>query len=200
MVCRMCGGKYLKMEYKCISDREIIYTGEQLRSHWIYENFDILGDTVVSFVGEVKVDITHMVDIQDVKALAPIYSSKMLSFIVEHFGATIKETILRQRIFICIIQEYLNQVINEGRVERSGDDLFYKGGKLSVSIATISPLSGLIHIGINIDSKNAPVKASGLLSEMNINNVNNLALELMKRYTIEHQQITNASFKVKPVV
>lgn len=188
------------MQYKCITDKEIIYTGEQLRSHWIYERFDILGDAIVSFVGEAKVDLQHMVDLQDVKESAPIYSTKMLNIIIEHFGATIEEIILRQRLFICIIQSYLNKRINSGSVERKGDDLYYNGGKLSVSIATISPVSGLIHVGINIDSKDAPVNASGLLSEMNLNNVNDLALEFIRSYTIEHQEIKKASYKVRAVV
>lgn len=188
------------MKLKYITDKEIIYTGEQLRSHWIYENCDILGDAIVSFVGEADVSFVNMVDIQDIKKSAPIYSSKMLNFIIEHFGSTMNEIILRQRLFICIIQNTLNEILEGNFVDRKGDDLFYKDAKLSVSIATLSPVSGLIHVGINIDSKNAPVKAAGLLSEMNIDNINNLAIKLMKDYTIEHQQIYDASCKVKPVL
>jgi len=185
---------------KFFADKEIIYTGEQLRSHWIYENADLLGDSIVSFVGEANVDTNHMVDIQDVKQCAPIYSSKMLHFIIEHFNISIMESILRQHLFICIIQSTLNNLLGVNLVTRRGNDLFYKEGKLSVSIATISPLSGLIHVGINIDSKNAPVKAAGLLSEMNIENINDLAIKLMKEYTIEHECIINSSYKVKHVV
>jgi hypothetical protein len=180
-------------------DHEVVYTGEQLRPHWIYRTFDILGDAIVSFIGKSEVNLDHMIDIQDVKASSPIYSTRMLHFIIEHFGASIEEIVLRQRLFICIIQNALNEAMGANCVVRKGDDLYYNDGKLSVSIATISPLSGLIHTGLNIESKDAPVKAAGLLSEMNLNNVNDLALRLMKEYTIEYNQIKNAGYKVKPV-
>jgi hypothetical protein len=180
-------------------DHHVDYTGEQLRSHWIYETFDIAGDAIVSFIGKANVGLSHMVDIQDVKNCAPIYSTEMLHFIIEHFGSTLQESILRQRLFICIIQNALNRILQQNMVERKGDDLYFKEGKLSVSIATVSPVSGLIHVGLNIDSTDAPVKAAGLLSEMNLNHVNDLALRLMKEYTIEYSEMKYASYKVKPV-
>jgi hypothetical protein len=192
-------GNFCLMKIKFFSDSEIIYTGEQLRSHWIYEKFNLLGDAAVAFIGEADVRLDHMVDLQDVKELAPIYSTSMLHFIVEHFGITVKEAVLRQRLFICIIQDLLNKELAANSVLRDGDDLFFDGGKLSVSIATVSPLSALIHIGLNIDSKNAPVKASGLLSEMNIKNINNLAIQCLRGYTIEHLKIESACCKVKAV-
>ena len=187
------------MKYKYVDDREVIYTGKQLRPHWAFEEFDLLGDSIVAFVGECCVKLDHMVDIEDVKNDAPIYSKKMLSFIIEHFGASIEETVLNQRLFMCIIQDALNNALNKNVVVRDGDDLYFEGGKVSVSIATVSLVSGLIHVGLNIDSKNAPVKAAGLLSEMNLNNINDFAIQLLKSYTIEQQQIKNARCKVKPV-
>ena len=187
------------MQFKCVEDREIVYNGQQLRSHWIYEEFDLLGDSIVAFVGECCVSLDHMVDIEDVKNNAPIYSKRMLSFIIEHFDASIEETVLRQRLFMCIIQDAINKALNRNCVLRDGDDLYFEGGKVSVSIATISPVSGLIHVGLNILSENTPVKTAGLLSEMNINNTNDFAFQLLKSYTIEQQQIKNATYKVKPV-
>lgn len=187
------------MHFKYVDDREIIYNGQQLRPHWIFEEFNLLGDSIVAFVGECTVKIDHMVDLEDVKDNSPIYSKKMLSFIIEHFGASLEEIVLRQRLFMCIIQDALNKLLNRNAVLRDGDDLYFEGGKLSVSIATISPVSGLIHVGINIDSENAPVNAAGLLSEMNLNNTNDFAIQLLKSYTIEQQQIKNATYKVKPV-
>ena len=186
------------MQFKLLDD-QIDYHGKQLRSHWIYEQTGILGDTIVCFIGKSDVKIDSMVDLQDVKDNAFIYSEKMLHFIIEHFNATLKESILSQRLFICIIQNTLNNLLGGNYVDRKGDDLCYKGGKLSVSIATVSVVSGLIHVGINIDSKNAPVNAAGLLSEMNINNINDLAMELLKSYTVEQEQISYASYKVRSV-
>ena len=182
-----------------VEDKEITYTGEQLRSHWIYEQFDILGDAIVGFTGKADVKLDKMVDIEDCKAKSGIYSVKMLHFIVEHFGSTLEEVVLRQRLFICNIKDYLNELHEKGTVIRKGDDLYYNNAKLSVSIATVSRVSGLIHVGINIDSRGAPVKAAGLLSEMNLGNINNLAINLMKGYTKEYQQIKKSVYKVKSV-
>ncbi|RLF91350.1 DUF366 domain-containing protein, partial [Thermococci archaeon] len=48
--------------------------------------------------------------------------------------------------------------------ERKGDDIYVGDRKLSISIATISPVSIKIHIGINVTSRGVPqdVKAIGL--------------------------------------
>ena len=71
---------------------------------------------------------------------------------------------------------------------RKGDDLIVDGGKLSVSIATKSTTSILIHTGLNILSEGAPVKASGLTSELGITDIKAFGLEVMKRYTEEIEE------------
>ena len=71
--------------------------------------------------------------------------------------------------------------------------------KLSVSIATKSMTSVLIHTGLNILSEGAPVKASGLESELGITDIREFAIEIMKRYSEEIEDITLASTKVRGV-
>jgi hypothetical protein len=66
-------------------DKEIKYIGSQLSPHWIYKNFHIMGNAIVSFIGECDVNLSHMVDIEDVINDEPIYSKCMLSFIEENF-------------------------------------------------------------------------------------------------------------------
>ena len=73
------------------------------------------------------------------------------------------------------------------------------GKKLSVSIATKSTTSILIHTGLNIVSEGAPVKASGLTSELGITDIKEFALEIMKRYSEELEDINLASTKVRGV-
>lgn len=187
------------MKQLFVAEKDIIYTGTQLRSHWAYEEFNLLGDSIISFTGEANVQLDNMVDIQDVKQCAPIYSRKMLHFLIEHFCVTLPEIILRQRLFICQVQQYLNKHYPAFCIDRDGDDLYLQDKKLSVSIATLSPVSGLIHTGLNIESSGAPVQAAGLLSEMNIQNIKGLAVELMKLYTNENLQIRHAGYKVRPV-
>lgn len=176
---------------------EIKYIGSQLAPHWIYKNFGIQGDAIVAFKGECDVKLTEMVDIEDVINNEPIYSKYMLSFISEQFGVNLVEGVFRQRLLICIIKELLEE--NGVFVKRSGDDLIINGGKLSVSIATKSTTSILIHTGLNILSEGAPVQASGLKSELEICDIDNFALEIMKRYSEEIEDIKLASTKVRGV-
>ena len=150
-------------------DEEIKYIGSQLAPHWIYKNFKIQGDAIVAFIGECEVKLTEMVDIEDVINNEPIYSKYMLSFISEQYGIGLTEGVFRQRLLMCIIKELLEE---KGIfVTRKGDDLIIDGGKLSVSIATKSTTSILIHTGLNILSEGAPVKASGLTSELGITDI-----------------------------
>lgn len=178
-------------------DENIKYIGTQLAPHWIYKNFKIQGDAIVAFIGECEVKLSEMVDIEDVINNEPIYSKSMLSFISEQFNTGLVEGVYRQRMLICIIKEALEK--RGFQVIRKGDDLFFENRKLSVSIATKSPTSVLIHTGLNILSDGAPVKASGLSSEMGINDIKDLAVEIMENYSNEVSDILSASTKVRGV-
>ena len=178
-------------------DTEIKYIGSQLAPHWIYKNLKLQGDAIVAFIGECEVALTEMVDIEDVINNEPIYSKSMLSFITEQFNVNLVEGVFRQRLLICIIKELLEE--RGIFVVRNGDDLMIDGKKLSVSIATKSTTSILIHTGLNILSEGAPVKASGLTSELGIVDIKEFALEVMKRYAEELEDINLASTKVRGV-
>ena len=184
------------MKTKFIHD-EVKYIGSQLAPHWIYKNYKIQGDAIVAFIGECEVKLSEMVDIEDVINNEPIYSKSMLSFITEQFGVDLVEGVFRQRLLICIIKELLEE--RGIFVVRNGDDLMINGRKLSVSIATKSMTSILIHTGLNILSENAPVAASGLTSELGINDIEEFAREVMKRYSEEIEDIKLASTKVRGV-
>ena len=178
-------------------DEEIKYVGSQLAPHWIYNNFKIQGDAIVAFVGECEVKLDEMVDIEDVINNEPIYSKYMLSFISEQFGVGLVEGVFRQRLLISIIKELLEE--RGIFVIRNGDDLIIDNRKLSVSIATKSSTSILIHTGLNILSEGAPVKASGLTSELGITAIKEFALEVMQRYSDEIKDIVLATTKVRGV-
>ena len=178
-------------------EQEIKYEGWQLSPHWIYKNFKIQGDATVAFIGECEVKLTEMVDIEDVINDEPIYSKSMLSFISEQFNVGLVEGVFRQRLLICIIKEALEK--RGFKITRNGDDLFFDGRKLTVSIATKSINSVLIHTGINVDSTGAPVKASGLTSELGIVDIKELAQEILTKYSDEIDDIVMASTKVRGV-
>ncbi len=178
-------------------NENIKYEGWQLCPHWIYKNFKIQGDAAVAFIGECEVKLTEMVDIEDVINNEPIYSKSMLSFISEQFNVGLVEGVFRQRLLICIIKEALEK--RGFKITRNGDDLFFEGKKLTVSIATKSATSVLIHTGVNILSEGAPVKASGLTSELGIKDIENFAKEVMQKYSEEINDIIMASTKVRGV-
>ena len=113
------------------------------------------------------------------------------------FGVDITEGVLRQRLLMTTIKEVLEEmgII----VRRSGDDLYIGDKKLSVSICTKSMTSILIHTGLNIDSEGAPIKAGGLKTDLNIDDVDTFAKKVMKRYSEELDDIYLAGTKVRGV-
>ena len=170
-------------------DKEIKYDGTQLSSHFAYKNFGIPDDSVIAFSGPADVKLTEMVDIEDVLNKDPISADRMLHFIVEIFGLDLTGTICLQRLLMTIIQEIINEWIEKPEekkfrlVRRDGDDLFYDKRKLSVSIATASPVSTMIHTALNIEPTGAPITIS-CLEEMEIN-PKELALEVIKQFSGE---------------
>lgn len=175
-------------------EKEIKYDGSQLTSHFAYKNFNLKGDSIIAFVGPVSVPITKMVDIEDVISNKPISSDKMLNFIIEIFDNNLNTIIWIQRVFISIIEEELNRILNSNSVIRNGNDLFYNNKKLSVSIATISPVSALIHTGINIKNTGAPIPIS-CLEDMNID-YKSFGLKIMELFVKEYQSVDYAKSKV----
>lgn len=177
-------------------DNEIKYIGSQLHPHWIYKNFKLQGDAIVSFIGEVDVHIEEMVDIEDVINNEPIYSKSMVNFIIEQFDISLVGMVYAQRLFISIIKETLEEY--GIRVKREGDDLFFDNRKLSVSIATKSITSCLIHTGLNIIKEGAPIYASDIV-EAGISNTKEFALKVMEKYKNEVESIKMATYKVRGV-
>lgn len=179
---------------------EIPYTGSELSNHWIYRNFGILGDAVVAFAGPCQVNLADMVDLEDVLNDDYIYSKRMLHFIIEVFGMSLNTGVVLQRLFSSILQDRINQYLGGLVIRRRGDDLFYQDTrKLSVSICTVSPTSILIHTGLNIDATGAPVDAAGLTSELNIEDVESIAMAGMRTLAQEYRDMCLSCCKVRAV-
>lgn len=140
-------------------EKIIAYTGRQLSSLWAYRNFGLQGDSIVCFRGPCRVDPAEMVDVEDVLGGSSIYGPDMLHFIAEHFGESLEKGVLRQRLMIAIIKDSLARP----DLVRKGDDLYLDDRKLSISIATSSPVSVMVHAALNVISEGTPVKAAGLL-------------------------------------
>jgi hypothetical protein len=114
--------------------------------------------------------------------------------IAEHTCA-LEVAVMRQRLLVAILGELLSG--RGKRMRRDGDDLYYDGRKLTVSIAAPSPASCLIHLGINVDPDGAPVPAVGL-SEMRID-AREVLTELLTRYGSELAAVAHAATKVRTV-
>jgi hypothetical protein len=119
----------------------------------------------------------------------------MAHVIVEHPGCALETAVLRQRLLVAVLGEVLAGMGKLAR--RDGDDLYYDGRKLTVSIAAPSSVSCLIHLGINVDAGGAPVPAVGL-GEMGID-ARAVLEELLSRYARELETAAHATTKVKTV-
>lgn len=181
----------------------LTYNGTQLRSHFAYQTFGIQGDSIVTFMGPCDVRGDHLVDLEDSKQGLFIHSENMLHFIIEHFDGDLIRTIAFQRLFVDVmIREIEDSFANVGaihelplRLQRKGNDIYDDIYKLNVSVATSSPVSFLIHTGINISSKNTPVPTKGL-EDYNLN-PRALATGVMNRYCAEIEGIWKARAKVR---
>ncbi len=175
--------------------RPIAYTGEQLSALWAYMNVGLQGDSLVAFCGPCDIPFERMVDAADVKARSPIASRQMLHFIEERFDLDLEKAVLRQRLLASIVKETILKFRPGVKIRREGDDLYEGRRKLSISIATLSPVSTLIHFGLNIISTGAPVPARGL-RDYGIP-PQRLAAEVLRRYAAETESVHAATTKVR---
>jgi hypothetical protein len=173
---------------------EIAYTGEQLQSHFAYRQYGILGDCIIGFRGPCDVKISHMIDIEDKRAGNKIYSEDMVHFIIEHHDTDLEKSVLRQWLMAGIVRELINTRMGKNVIARVGSDLYDQDAKLSVSVATVTPVSSVIHFGINVTCTNTPVKTRGL-ADYSIEPVA-FANDAMNAYVKECASIHKACYKV----
>lgn len=185
------------MEYLVLKE-PMPYDGSQLHSLFCYRNFGLMGDSVTVFRGPCSVRQDEMVDQEDVRAQDWIFSEDMLHFIIEHFEMDLEKAIIRQRLLIATIKEELERC-GIRSISRDGDDLFEEDRKLSVSISTLSPVSSMIHCGLNVSSRNTPVPA-GSLQDLGIQGILEFGESVARRYCDEVKSIRLARCKVKGVI
>ena len=151
------------MKYKFI-DKEFTYDGSQLRSLFAYLNYGVMGDSIVSWVGPCQIPEEKIVDGEDLLAGEKIEGSLMLHFIIEYFPAHLSLGVSLQRLLASLAKDYISQKLelSSSEITRQGDDLFFKNRKLSISIATNSPVSTLIHFALNVSNHGTPVSTSSL--------------------------------------
>ena len=132
--------------------RAIPYDGTQIGPLWAYREFGRQGDSLVAWIGRCSIPQRHMIDQDDVRRRAKIASPRMLHFIAEHFDTPpdLEKAVLRQRLFATLALEGLRARCDV-EIRREGDDLFtLREEKLSISVATATPVSTKFHFGINV--------------------------------------------------
>lgn len=176
-------------------EQKINYDGSQLKPLYSYINHKMSGDSVVAFVGSCDVSLEHMVDAEDFVVHAKIKGDHMLHFIVEIFQPGLLAAVALQRLLVAIAQNILLRA--GANLQRRGDDLYFGDKKLSVSIASGSAVSSMIHLGINIGNSGTPVSTCAL---------NDFGLEaqafakiVMSEFSAEYTSIVEATQKVKPL-
>ena len=178
-------------------EHEMKYDGTQLKSLFAYMNYRVQGDSIVSWIGPCDIPNEHIVDGEDLLAGEKICGAKMLHFIVEKFHISLFTAVTLQRLLSAIAMDLVRQKSSTKTVIREGDDIFVDDGKLSISIATLSPVSGLIHFAINISNEGTPVKTASL-GDLGIDPIA-FSKTLMSKFTEELSGIENATTKVRPV-
>ncbi len=171
------------------------YDGSQLHHAFAYEQVRELGATICYFRGAANVK-EHLVDLEDSLVNDFIKSEEMWHFIIEIPEATITEMVVWQRLFISMCIDDLRKFETDLIISRKGDDIMILDKKLSVSIATLSRFSGLIHVGINIKvGKECPVEAIGL-SDFMKGRYSPFGKRIADTFVKEYEDIKKATFKV----
>lgn len=184
------------------------YTGPELRPHFLLERWGLRGSAIGAFIGPCEVKTEHLVDWEDRLANDFIRAKLMVHCLGEFFGISLSEGVLYQRLFMSIAGEEIAQATGK-RIRRDGDDLFFTTAegerKLSVSIVTASPVSQLLHVGMNLDPTGAPVQAGGLFqlgigAAQDLVPVRDLMNRILSAFAREVEEIEWACAKVRPVV
>lgn len=178
-------------------EKEFNYDGSQLHSLFSYLEHGLQGDSIVAWIGPCSIPFEHMVDGEDVVAKNAIRGGRMLHFISEIFHENLFGAVALQRLFASICLDLLRELVPSqvARMRRDGDDLFIGDGKLSISIATVSPVSALLHFALNITNENTPVKTAAL-GDLGVD-PKAFALEAMKRFEREVLGVQEATVKVR---
>ncbi|HLU40391.1 MAG TPA: DUF366 family protein [Planctomycetota bacterium] len=178
--------------------RRLAYDGSQLRAHWILTATGLVGDALVAFRGPCVLPPAEFADLEDRLAGATIAADDMLHFVCERFDdGDLDRVTLRQRLLAARLFEVLCRLApgKARRLRRDGDDLWLGAGKLSVSVATRSAVSSLIHLGVNVVNRGTPVRTASL-ADLGLA-PQRVAREVLRATEREEEGIAHARCKVR---
>ncbi|MBX3464126.1 MAG: DUF366 family protein [Planctomycetes bacterium] len=173
----------------------IRYDGSQLRGHWLWSRTGIVGDAMVAFRGPCAVRGDEMADLADLDGPG-IAGADLLHFVWECFSSPdLLLAVHRQRLLAAQAAEVLAAWPAAATVRREGDDLWVGPGKLSISIATVTPVSSLIHFALNATAGGAPVPTADL-AQLGVE-PREFAQRLLALAAAEQASIADARAKVR---
>jgi hypothetical protein len=192
------------MKGKYIKGKKITYDGSQLHSLYAFTAHNLQGNSILAFRGPCQVSEEDLVDLEDRKNHAEIFSEDMAHFIIELFDSDLDRTVAIQRLFLCILKDVIEELRPELFISRRGNGLYIEveeeseaDRKLTVSVATVSPLSTLIHTGINVASAGTPVPTLGL-EDLEVP-VDDFILKVLQGFINEVKGIDQDRCKVRSV-
>ncbi len=177
-------------------DQTIAYDGSQLRAHWILRAAGLAGDAVVAFRGPCRVAASEMADLEDLLEGPGIAGDDMVHFVAEVFDdGDLLRAVYRQRLFTALALDTLRDLAPAADLIRTGDDLFVGTSKLSISIATRSLVSTLMHFAVNVSNAGTPV-ATASLQDLDVD-PEEFATRMLHAVVAEHDSILSARAKVR---
>lgn len=176
--------------------KQFPYDGSQLHHLFAYEKFGLLGSSLVAWIGQCSIPMDKMVDGEDRFAKAEIRGDLMLHFIGEFYQPNPHFSVAIQRIFTSIVyQELLNakpELLKKSF--REGDDIYINKKKLSISIASVSAFSSMLHFAVNVKNSGTPVPTISL-QELKIS-PEGFAKRILEKFSAEYTSLDEATQKV----
>lgn len=182
-------------------EESLHYDGTQLKPLFAYLHWGLLGDSIVSWRGSCNVNFEHMVDGEDLLSKSMIAGSDMIHFIIEVFDRELASGVLIQRLFASIVKDLLVELspeLEEQSIVRDGDDLYWGDRKLSISIASKSSVSTMVHFAVNVSNLGTPVKTCSL-EDLRVD-PREFAVSAMDAFVLEWASVLNATRKVRPLL
>ena len=145
-------------------DEPIRYDGAQLKAHWLLDRTGLVGDALVGFRGACAVETAEIADLADLDGPG-IAADDMVHLLWECFShPDLLLAVHRQRLLAAQALEVVRELApsEPAGLRRDGDDLYVGQDKLSISIATVTPVSSLVHFAVNVSATGAPVPITGL--------------------------------------
>lgn len=143
-------------------ETKLDYDGSQLRPLYNYLQHRLDGPSVLGFRGACNIPFAHMVDGEDLREKSVIAGADMVHFIVEFYHLNLFSAVAFQRLIAGLVAQVVYERTDGLHLRRDGDDLYLFDAKFSISIATKSAVSELIHFAVNVTNEGTPVETCSL--------------------------------------